>query len=768
MPTKTSELTNDSNYAEISYVDQKVADLVDSAPEALNTLNEFAQALGNDENFATTVTTEIGKKASKEEVNTALEEIRNSINEIPEQVQADWNQSDETAPDFVKNKPFGQDGVIVYSQTGTCYYFAGDYTLPLTERQADLLNGVDSVVVVLNGESYECEVEYSEADYTGSGVYYAYYTMGNKSLKKGSTDEDTGEPFLLSLTTNPGGDVITFRNYMDYDYKVIIGGTGEILTLDEKFIPESIARVSDVESTIQEAVASIPEQVQADWNQNDETAADYIKNRTHYAEKVLTPIVEDLSGARVIGHEGSYILVDGYIIEVDGVKYTISRVLVDEYSDYDDEGMREHYSYEYFGNPAVYPYDLYKADIVHDVPFFMYHEYGTYTGIYFGDEDTHTVNVYSTGGEIVHQLDEKFIPDTIARQADVDDKISQLRIDIGETIDAIPEQVQADWNVNDETAPDYIKNKPFYEGEIKDVIFDVESEIGKYNIAPINIVTDTGLHINDWYDMLGVIESENFRVEFDGIVYDTYEKTVIDSQLYPGVYYDTRYGFMDEFGEEIFYIYLNGQDGSTDRIGWYDTSISHRIRTYTINNTIVQLDEKFIPDTITRDSELHAIAKSGSWNDLIDKPFGEEISLTEVIKDMSVTTNRGGYMLYDSEMGFPVNPPTIDGTESFYIKIDGKNYKGVYSEELNKSDGSSITGLKFIKVQTENGSVIYALDEYTVSVYYDDGFENSSHVVGLYTSSEASVKQLDEKFIPDTIARKSDMPKTRLHIWTEV
>ena len=45
-------------------VDNKVAGLVDSAPEALNTLNELAAALGDDPNFATTMSTAIGKKAN--------------------------------------------------------------------------------------------------------------------------------------------------------------------------------------------------------------------------------------------------------------------------------------------------------------------------------------------------------------------------------------------------------------------------------------------------------------------------------------------------------------------------------------------------------------------------------------------------------------------------------------------------------------------------------------------------------------------------------
>jgi hypothetical protein len=43
-----------------SYADQKVADLVSSAPAVLDTLQELAAALGNDENFASTVAGQIG------------------------------------------------------------------------------------------------------------------------------------------------------------------------------------------------------------------------------------------------------------------------------------------------------------------------------------------------------------------------------------------------------------------------------------------------------------------------------------------------------------------------------------------------------------------------------------------------------------------------------------------------------------------------------------------------------------------------------------
>ena len=57
-----------SNYATKSYVDTSVANLVNSAPTTLDTLNELATALGNDPNFATTVATSIGTKANDSDV----------------------------------------------------------------------------------------------------------------------------------------------------------------------------------------------------------------------------------------------------------------------------------------------------------------------------------------------------------------------------------------------------------------------------------------------------------------------------------------------------------------------------------------------------------------------------------------------------------------------------------------------------------------------------------------------------------------------------
>jgi microcystin-dependent protein len=57
-----SQSTASATYTTKAYVDNQISSLIDSAPGALNTLNELAAALGDDANFATTITNLIAEK----------------------------------------------------------------------------------------------------------------------------------------------------------------------------------------------------------------------------------------------------------------------------------------------------------------------------------------------------------------------------------------------------------------------------------------------------------------------------------------------------------------------------------------------------------------------------------------------------------------------------------------------------------------------------------------------------------------------------------
>lgn len=73
--TKLSQLENDTKYQTEEQVKQSISDLIDGADDALDTLKELAEALGNDPNFATTITNKLTdlRNALTEEVNRAKE-----------------------------------------------------------------------------------------------------------------------------------------------------------------------------------------------------------------------------------------------------------------------------------------------------------------------------------------------------------------------------------------------------------------------------------------------------------------------------------------------------------------------------------------------------------------------------------------------------------------------------------------------------------------------------------------------------------------------
>ena len=93
------DLKNKDIELEVS-IRTKIAELVDSSPATLDTLKELANALNNDPNFATTVTTELSLKANKNYVDSELDKKSNvhthpykDINYVPS-----WDE--------VNNKPF--------------------------------------------------------------------------------------------------------------------------------------------------------------------------------------------------------------------------------------------------------------------------------------------------------------------------------------------------------------------------------------------------------------------------------------------------------------------------------------------------------------------------------------------------------------------------------------------------------------------------------------------------------------------------------------
>ena len=101
-------------YASVEYVDGRVANIVNSAPETLDSLQDLAQALGNDPNFATTVAKEIGTKADKATTENALKGKANADNvytktESNERYQPKGGASVEAFYQWLKERNYNMD-----------------------------------------------------------------------------------------------------------------------------------------------------------------------------------------------------------------------------------------------------------------------------------------------------------------------------------------------------------------------------------------------------------------------------------------------------------------------------------------------------------------------------------------------------------------------------------------------------------------------------------------------------------------------------------
>lgn len=96
------------DFATTDYVDSKVAGIVDAAPEVLDTLNKLAAALGDDANYAATVTTQLANKVDKVSgKGLSTNDFTNDYKARVDSALQSYTETDPTVPAWAKeaNKP---------------------------------------------------------------------------------------------------------------------------------------------------------------------------------------------------------------------------------------------------------------------------------------------------------------------------------------------------------------------------------------------------------------------------------------------------------------------------------------------------------------------------------------------------------------------------------------------------------------------------------------------------------------------------------------
>lgn len=572
--------------------------------------------------------------------------------------------------------------------------------------------------------------------------------LGNASLAVGEikndiTYEDNGIPFfVLHQAGGRGWCVYTVDTSVVHTIE-IHKVEGELKKIDDKFISDSIARSADVESvfnTLENEINTLaPVAHSNSWNDLNDKPTEFIgrtiidgrtsTNNTPsasiwYYVSNKTPTLEEFAyGCKLMRTTGEIIK-----------EFTIDDITLGKFLNSSATNNICGRSYFY-----VLPQDTQVSSI------------GTLpAGTYFAPIDADG-NIQQTSRDISYSLiingkeliKDEHIPDTIARVSDIPNELH-------------PIAKSGSW--------DLIENKPL-------------NNIPKATISKPN-GSFVSIHLDDFILLSGVMPTlEDFSEGYDVITNYPVETVHYDSStVLTGDYFDSGfYNVYDSNGQFIIF-YEDGKlsDGRDVEKGTYlNTNLitSLIVKPQTVLDPVqIKVDWDGIinkPDNFALREEFHEIARSGSWNDLEDKPFSEEEGQEEIIID-DIPLWVLDESEYLEEPHYNANY-TADNNISFVIGDtyrlesdrflpegeDGSDYS--YPMPLVETVCESETQLSFYSLPIRGGEVEGFLSiecDGTQTISLTSKYINSN--IKLIHVGRTVINTLEEKYIPDTIARVSD------------
>ena len=141
---------------------------------------------------------------------------------------------------------------------------------------------------------------------------------------------------------------------------------------------------------------------------------------------------------------------------------------------------------------------------------------------------------------------------------------------------------QSDWNQNDDTQPDYVKNRPFYTGDPVETVFVEESTV--------TFAENSGLYVAQIQSSFAATIGKTYKVYWDGAAY---ECACVNFDGGPTIGNLSIIGAGSDTGEPFVMAISNGR---RIEIGTADTSASHTISISRLVSEVVKIDEKYLPE----------------------------------------------------------------------------------------------------------------------------------------------------------------------------
>lgn len=216
-----------------------------------------------------------------------------------------------------------------------------------------------------------------------------------------------------------------------------------------------------------------------------------------------------------------------------------------------------------------------------------------------------------------------------------------------------------DWNQNDSTAPDYVKNRPFYTCDPVETVLVEERTESFFN--------DEGLYLGTFQSTFVATVGETYKVFWDG---EAYECTCVDTSDGLAIGNLSLLGIGSDTGEPFVVLVYNGMEIT---IATEDTSSSHTISIIGIVAPIVKIPAKYIDKNSSGYIAIHS-------NDTMTQQEAENYKV-------AIGTKEVVFIIWNSlcvsTMSISrVTDSTGASADCIYVKsINGEEYKIVKNSE---------------------------------------------------------------------------------------